>query len=187
MKKLFTAIGLLSVLLLMGQTAQVIAQDDVPEPPEVIDEPIPRAACVTPMRKIIEDEEKAFMEFVNQHFKNELEQSVLFAQAMRRYRAVRENLNAKLREFPTEGIITENIAGMTQCQSMIDESLRRMQFVLKQHTIAMAQGKQGLKITDKYKAINEKLRDLNLDMARMSANFQSFNNLMPSFTQSCGR
>lgn len=187
MKKLLTIIGLISILLAIGGSIPAVAQDDVPEPPDLIDEPVARAACVTPMKKIIEDEEKAFMEFVDQHFQNELEQSVLFEQAMLRYRAVRNTLNEKLKEFPITGIITENIAGATQCQNMIDESLRRMQFVLKQHTVAMSQGKQGLKITDKYKAINAKLRDLNLDMARLSTNFQSFNNLMPSFTQSCGK
>lgn len=142
--------------------------------------------CPEVMGETIKQEEEAFTTFIDAHFQNELENSVLLEQAMERYRLAKINLENKFQEFGNQGLIPEVLAGTFTCQTLINDSLDRMRILLKTHAIETAYGKQGLKITDKYKAINQKLRDLNFQVSEMRAYFYSFNNLLPSFTPQCG-
>lgn len=196
MKNKIIKISLILFLLCAGlaitKAVPVIAQEG--EAPVVgpsgeealLEEQLSIVICPEVMGETIKKEEEAFMTFINTHFQNELENSVLVEHAMARYRLAKTNLNNKFQEFSTKGLIPEVLAGTFTCQTLISDSLDRMRILLKTQAIETAYGKQGLKITDKYKMINQKLRDLNFQVSEMRAYFYSFNNLLPSFTPQCG-
>lgn len=141
-----------------------------------------------------------FFEFLDEHFKNESSTSTLLNTAIRRYRGYK----AKLREYYNElnpstaaqgaGVVRgeaasdqllNDAAKYEECAELTQVYIDLAKEQMIRHIQRTGVKKNTTIYVQKYQALNARLRDLNVDIAKMLANYSTLNNKLPAFTQQC--
>lgn len=166
-----------------------------------------------PDKKIkgFETELKEFMEFLDTNFKNESSTSSLVSLAIARYREYRDALRSQFKHIQISGIkaAQENVGTdgneiydpllMTDladfnttvkqyaiCEEMVETyvSLGRQEML--KHIKKSAAQKKTIMLLEKFKALNVRLRNLNMKISEFAALYKTFENKFPGFSpKSC--
>lgn len=151
---------------------------------------------------------KSFMDFLDANFKNKSSTSSLTSLAIARYREYRDSLRAQFKsiqvagsreaeaktnegEFATGGVgemynFQNQVNAYALCEEIVNTyiSLGRQEMI--RHIKTSAAQKKTIMLLEKYKALNVKLRGLNMKIAEMFALFATFKNKFPGYSsKSC--
>jgi len=133
-----------------------------------------------------------FLNFLEATFQNKSNNSTLKNIAIARYREYKEEINRLFREASPESssgsdvlIQAPALVSYIECQRLTAAYTD----LAKEHLIRSVKNSTSQKKTtimsEKYQAIGNRLRDLNLDMAEMYSHFETFRNKLPGFLTKC--
>ena len=154
--------------------------------------------------KGFEPELKSFMEFLDTNFKNKSSTSSLASLAIARYREYRESLQNQFKKLQIAGSraseeealedangwdfsnFEADVKDYALCESLVTTytSLGRQKML--EHIKKNAAQKKTVMLLEKTKALNKRLRDLNLKIAELFGLFKTFKEKFPGFVnKSC--
>ena len=81
--------------------------------------------------------------------------------------------------------LTEKSDLILQCQILIEHKKEKWSLGLKEKVIVSSQGKRTTLLIDRYKRINEKLRELNLVLGMLKAYIEGFALNLPCYVNKC--
>lgn len=134
------------------------------------------------------NEREEFAKFMNLHFQQAKPTSDLIPEAIEELRKTRGKLKKVIDDFGrvdtalTVDILTKE---REDCTEQLDEEMLLLKEVFRQHTIQNAYAKKTILLVDKFKQINGRLEELNFNVAEMYANFGSFAQKLPCYTEKC--
>jgi hypothetical protein len=143
--------------------------------------------CITQMNAFIDEKFKGYGEFMENHFKNKSGTTYLLPDALLKYDEYKQNLMNKLGEF--ENTNNQNTGAnqqfqfqfLTECRKKTQESIDNARKMLVIRTETTSNIKKSTAILDKYKQINGKLRELNLQFLKVKANLGTFSQKLPCY------
>lgn len=156
-----------------------------------------------PARKLkgFEPELKEFMEFLDTNFKNESSTSSLASLAIARYREYRDALRTQFKAVQKVGIeavsdsdesakvYTQNyqeaFAKYAICSEMVETYISLGRQEMLKHVQKSAAQKKTIMLLEKYKTLNEKLKNLNMKIAEMAGLFATFRDKFPGYAINC--
>ena len=143
---------------------------------------IPISECKDTLTREFDVEMKNFFQFLDTNFKNKSATSSLVSLAIARYREYRDSLRDQLKKVQVEGLDSaKQSADYALCQELVETyiSLGREQML--SHIKAGAAQKKTVMLLEKFKALNAKLRGLNMRVAEMLALFDTFKTKFPGY------
>ncbi|MDD3861691.1 MAG: hypothetical protein PHP74_02260 [Candidatus Gracilibacteria bacterium] len=157
-----------------------------------------------PARKLkgFEPELKEFMEFLDTNFKNESSTSSLASLAIARYREYRESLRTQFKAVQKVGIqvateeyeegglfaeenYEESFIEYSVCSEMVETYISLGRQEMLKHIKKSAAQKKTIMLLEKYKALNEKLKNLNMKIGEMAGLFATFRDKFPGYAINC--
>jgi hypothetical protein len=193
MKKIVSHIGVIGILLL-SLNLPVYAVDTFPAELQAKLDELKLTMndyedCSVIIGELYDLETLKFFKFLETTFQNKSSASSLTNIAIAAYRDYKNNINniaysIYSNEETTEQII-DKIDELDYCRSLSDTYIS----LAKLHMIALIKNNGAQKSTavliEKLKSVNEKLRDLNLEVAEMYSFFATFRNKLPGFLKNC--
>lgn len=133
-----------------------------------------------------------FLKFLEENFQNKSSTSSLVNTAIVRYGQYRDEINdtfSKLAPMP-EGYTNDNTYGVnlpsfTACSDMTQQYIKLAQEQLLRHIQNNNAQKRTSMLLEKFQAINNKLRDLNMAVAQLYSYFTTFKNKLAGFLSEC--
>lgn len=152
----------------------------------------PISACRESLVAIYDYEMIGFLRFLDAHFQNKSSNSSLKNVAIARYGDLKLALNEPL-QLLKPGVSTEfnadtysaELAAYQECVKIQDEYARLAKEQMIRKIKDSTAQKQTTALVEKYKAINEKLSDLNFKIAQMYSLFVTFQNKFPFYSGTC--
>lgn len=142
--------------------------------------------CVSGMSSIIDSRQKTFLQYLEDHFKSNKQDSQLVDDAVNAYRDYKEELWAQLGQFKKgRAPNKEQLETLDACIRLVEGSVLKAKDMLKLRAGSSMRFKSTSILLEKYKVINNKLSGLNFMLAQIVAAFKTFNNKMPCFVKNC--
>lgn len=163
-------------------------------PPEIGQDPI--ASCGENLSAAYDIELAEFLEFLEANFQNKSSNSSLVNTAITRFSEYKKTLNSLFGKLHPSTALSgvEGLTANTTANELIayDNCLELKEFYLdaaKQkmidHIKTNTAQKKAAIFVEKYQAINSRLRDLNLAIAKMYGFFMTFKEKLPFFIEQC--
>lgn len=148
---------------------------------------IPVKECQDTLTREFDAEIKDFFQFLDTNFKNQSATSSLVSLAIARYSEYRDTLRDQLKRIQVEGVESgEQSAQYALCQELVETYISRGRAQMMTHIKSSAAQKKTVMLLEKLKALNIKLRGLNMKIAEMFALFDTFETKFPGFIcQNC--
>lgn len=171
------------------------------------------AYCKKTLEPAFTFETQQFLKFLEQNFQNKSSNSSLVNIAISRYAeyklsmkewlsyvapgqknlieetrgAVREYESARpiFENYGDETVIDAELAAYSDCKKLMDEQLQSTKDMLITHIKKTTAQKKTAIMQEKYHAINEKLRELNIKIAKVYGYLMAFAKKLSSFTDPC--
>lgn len=142
--------------------------------------------CVAAMPAIFSAEQKKFVDFMNDHFKNAAPNSTLLQTGLDRLATYRTTLIAARNSFPLASIYQSDAAAESYyCNVRVNEQIKIAEETFQSFVQETAFAKKSTALTEKLAGINGKLRVLNDLLVQLDGFFVSFDSALPGFTQKC--
>jgi hypothetical protein len=142
--------------------------------------------CISGMSSIIDSRKKMFFQYLEDHFKNNKQDSELVDDAVNAYRDYKEELWSQLEQFKHgRAPNAEQLDNLDACIRLIEIATLEAKDLLKMRARSSMRFKNTSILLEKYKVINNKLSGLNFMLAQIVAAFKTFNNKMPCFVKNC--
>lgn len=152
----------------------------------------PIANCYQNLVSAYDLEQAEFFAFLETNFLNKSSASSLTNIAISRFSEFKLKLNELY------GLLTPNVnlstgtaassdelASLSNCNSLIEEYSERAKETMIKHIKNNSAQKNSIIMVEKYKAVNIKLRDMNLQIAKMYGSLMAFNSKLPWFSKQC--
>lgn len=154
--------------------------------------------------KGFEPELKEFLEFLDANFKNKSSTSSLTDLAIARYSEYRTALRDQFKKlmiagakkateeandasdgwaFERVGTFDEQVRNYAACEEMVNTYISLGRQEMLKHIKKSAAQKKTIMLLEKFKALNSKLRGLNMKIAEMYGLFATFKNKFPGFAK----
>lgn len=148
--------------------------------------------CRQALVPLFDIELKEFFEFLEANFQNKSSNSSLTNIAIARFRDYKRNLNnyfAELNPAYDAELGTESYkaasANYLTCSKIKDEYFDLAKKILIDHIKTTSAEKKTSVMLEKYQAINNRLRDLNMEISQLYGYFMVFKEKLPGFLQQC--
>lgn len=161
--------------------------------------PMVNNGCFQALDLAYAKELQEFLKFLDEHFQNKSSTSTLANTAIARFAQYRDRLDAYLNVFNENVGREKPISGenntiqnktyelylnvFSECSELRDEYLTRGKDRMLKHVKSTASQKKTTILLEKQQSINDRLKDLNFDIAKLYAYFQTLANKLPAFTQ----
>lgn len=190
MKKYLIIIGIIcgilsqSVLVFAGEEDAKIKAELVKQLDEA-----PISQCKEKLIPIFDLELKDFFKFLDESFQNKSSNSSLTNIAIVRYQDFKNSLNdyfarLNINNASNEEYVRANNAYVL-CAELLDQYFAVAKSQMIDHIKKTSAVKTASVLLEKYKAINNRLRDLNTAISQMYGYFASFKALLPGFVKNC--
>jgi len=124
--------------------------------------------------------------FISQHYLSEAPASELLDTALAKFKEFEKNMNALVKTYGVADAgqpIPQETDELSKCQTFVKIQIREVEQMLRNHHLANSSAKVTYTLVTKMKAINEGLRDLNKNFARMYALFTTLSNTLTSVSK----
>lgn len=128
-----------------------------------------------------------FASFLDLHFQSKDQNSTLVSDAIDAFVEYKKAIWAELDKYKvgTTTPTTSQLSSIDSCVLIAEKKIDEAKTMLRKHVMTTGRIKQQTILLDKYKAINNKLRDLNMTIAKMVGAFETFKNKLPGYLKSC--
>ena len=142
--------------------------------------------CQLVLAPILDKEVEEFQLYLNDHFLSKSSTSSLSNVAIARFDQYQQNINSALKflNFKNEGVQNE-INYYQQCQIMAAQYIETGKQLLLDKIKSNASQKQASLLLEKHKAINSKLRNVQMETAKMYGFYMTFKNRLPGYLNQC--
>lgn len=133
------------------------------------------------------EENVKFMAFLKTHFESQSSSSTLLNTAIARYIQHKYQINQYLSEVQpnfdkgADQNFEDIMASYKKCQEMADVHIFRARELLKTKIVQTSSQKKATIITEKYKAINQQMGELNAEVNKMFSYYKTFDNKLTGF------
>lgn len=142
--------------------------------------------CVEELPITLEWRSLEFSAFLEVHFQSKANNSDLIPTAINTYREYKNEILNELSKYKTGLFDTATqLEKLDACIRIADLYVERGKTMLKQHVSATAKVKQSTILLEKYKAINEKLGEMNSLIAKILGAFETLKNKFPGYLRDC--
>lgn len=194
-KKIGVALILVSCLVAYTLPAFAMTAEEVENLRQQYKEQLaknPLGVCQQNIVPAFDLEQVEFFKFLETNFQNKSSDSSLINIAISRYAEHKRNLKDLLAILQPGGTETttlyENeVAAYSDCQKTMDEYISLAKEKMIEHVRKNTAQKKTALMVEKYQAINDQLRELNLQIAKMYGLFMTFKEKLPGFLQECIR
>ena len=143
-------------------------------------------ACEEVLVPVYDLELIEFLRFLENNFENKSSTTSLSNIAIARYSQYKKNLQSIYGQVtPGADASTAELAAYEQCSKLADGYLGLAKEKMIQHIKKTGADKKATIMVEKYKAINNQLRELNLEISKMYGFFMTFKAKLPGFLQQC--
>ena len=170
-----------------SQFAQVEAQLK-----DILDKDPDAVSCRQKLVPIYDLETIQFLTFLEDHFQNKSSSTTLLNTAIVRYRGYKTDLESHFQKiqpvassYSDVKVYEQYFNAYTTCEQLTTAYLEMAKDSLIAHAQRTSNQKRTTILIEKYKSINDKMRDLNFEIAQMYGHFLTFENKLPGFTQQC--
>lgn len=152
--------------------------------------PVPLSAadqnCIAAMPAIFAEEQKKFVQFMNDHFKNQSVNSALLQTGLDRLDNYRSALITARNKFTLSSVYQSEASGESSfCDQKVRDQIKIAEETFQTFVQETAYAKKSTALTEKLAGINGKLRVLHDLLATLDGYFASFDSALPGFTQKC--
>lgn len=133
-----------------------------------------------------------FLIFLKTNFENKSANSTLVNIAIQRYSEYKIRLQDLFALLKADVIIAgdtnqyrRELESYSNCKKVMDDYISLAKTKMIEHIKNTSSKKKTSIMMEKYEAINERLADLNLEMAHLYANFVQFKNKLPFYNKNC--
>lgn len=167
---------------------------DPPKTPPLVDAPAPVSApqgpidesCYAALPPRIATERAAFLQFMNQHFKNHAPSSQLLEDATTRFDNFRAALYGMRAQYLLQAKLqADAVSEIAYCNQLVEQEITTAEAVTRSYVSKMISVKRSTALSEKLGSINGRLRNLNDLLAQFSGYFSSFDHKFSGFTQQC--
>lgn len=143
--------------------------------------------CIEHMKTFMAAKKVDFAAFMNEHFRSGSPTSDLADAAIAKYRQYRTEVNAEMLTFSPEAnkVIQVAINENPKCAAAVTEDFNLMRSAIRQHIVQNAYAKKSTRLVDKYKQINNELKNLNFTIAQTYGYFAALSQKLPCYTEEC--
>lgn len=150
----------------------------------------PIAFCQTNLVPALDLEQQEFFNFLDIHFQNKASNSSLTNIAISRYAEHKRTLQDLLAIVKPGGttntaLYKQEAAAYIDCQKSVDVYTAQAKDKMIEHIRKNTAQKKTTIMVEKYQAINGKLRELNLKIAKMYGLLMTFKEKLPGFVKKC--
>ncbi len=160
----------------------------VSAPDAIVSTPISAAdqSCRDAMPPIFAAEQKKFVDFMNNHFKNAAPTSTLLQTGLDRLQNYRSTLITARNSFALTSVYQSAASGESSlCDNDVNAQILIAEQTFQSYVEETAFSKKSTALTEKLSGINGKLRTLNELLIQLNGYFASFDSALPGFTQKC--
>jgi hypothetical protein len=177
---------LCAIMTLIILPYNIFAQSQATKPPTT---PIENLDCQVIIKEKIGTKEKEFIEFLEKHFQNKSDTSLLIDQAMEKFRLIRRDLDTAMQKSiqTKSGNISTISAQITSCQAMLNNSFGLMEAALRKKILLNSQVKKTTRLTEKLQHLNKGLKDMHSELSKTVGYHQSFEQKLPCFISKCAK
>ena len=142
--------------------------------------------CFEIMDPFVEWRTLEFLAYLDIHFQSKDSNSSLIPQAVQGYQNYKKVVRDELYKFKVGPLpLEKESAAYTSCVNAIQLKIDSVRDALRDHIMTVNTIKQQTILQEKYKAINMKLSEMNLLVAKIVAAYRTFENKLPGFLKSC--
>lgn len=142
--------------------------------------------CVNAMPAIFAEEQKKFVQFMNDHFKNQAVNSALLQTGLDRLNNYRSALITARNKFTLTSVYQSAAASESSfCTQKVNDQIKIAEETFQTFVQETAYAKKSTALSEKLSGINGKLRTLNDLLVSLDGYFASFESALPGFTQKC--
>lgn len=188
MKRFLTIIGLF--LLLSGMAYAKESQFDKSRDDLIKALPTTELGrCSEVLVPLYDIETVEFLQFLDENFKNKSSNSSLTNIAIVRYSKYKKTLNEYYESLNPQatGSLQQGVEFQTylKCGGITESYISAGKTKLLEHVKNSSYQKRTTMMVEKYQNIGDRLRELNMSIAEMSAFFGTFENKLPGFLRKC--
>lgn len=153
-------------------------------------DPVPLSAadqnCINAMPAIFAEEQKKFVQFMNDHFKNQAVNSALLQTGLDRLKNYRSVLFTARNKYTLASVYQSDAAAeSTHCGQAVLNQIKIAEETFQTFVQETAYAKRSTAMAEKIAGINGKLRTLHDLLVQLDGYFASFDSALPGFTQKC--
>lgn len=162
--------------------AVVPAESSIAQTATVQQEP----SCQPEVKKFVEEESAKYRKFLQKHLRSKKGTSDLLIVANQRYMQYRLTLINRRNLLTIQGrTIGSNEADRQICETLIERYLTTMSAWHKRMLIGNSERKRTLRLTERIRDLNGKLKNLNRETGVLQGYFETFANKIPCYAKSC--
>ncbi|MFH1284825.1 MAG: hypothetical protein ABIH78_04560 [Candidatus Peregrinibacteria bacterium] len=200
MKSLFkkSVLGMIFIITIFGMNISAYAAEAVPDEftsyLEQLKSHVPEIQ-LEECQKIVEIydfETLVFLKFLEENFQNSSSTSSLANIAIVRYREYKKSLQATFAQLAPQAETSDDLKkfevaydNYSKCAEITDTYISLAKERMIEHIKNNASQKKTTMLLEKYHAINDRLRELNMAVAEMYSFFATFKNKLPGFLREC--
>jgi len=147
--------------------------------------------CAPTLQSLYDLELQEFLSFLDMHYKNKSSNTSLNNIAIARYVDFKKNIESYFNQLhpgfvdddTTEGI--QELHAYEVCSAISDTYIDLAKERMIQHIKNSTAQKKTMIMLDKYKSINEKMRDLHMQVSKMYGLINTFKAKLPGFISQC--
>jgi hypothetical protein len=147
--------------------------------------------CITDLQAFGEKEMVKYRQFMEEHFANKNSTTSLLDTGIDRYTQLENDFRSKYQEIFQEQVGNSGARNYLQgqyfsaCQQVLDDYLAEGRKLIEMRATTTSTIKKTSVFVEKYKQINAKLREMNLEVLRMSVNISTFEQKLPCYLKNC--
>lgn len=186
---------IVAMLVLQVQTAYgVTPEDELASLKQSLSDVIQDAEisqCVDSLTPLYDLELLEFLRFLETNFQNKSSNSSLNKIAIARFASFRNNLTTHFAAvnpnlaFDAENLTREELNAYNGCRTLTNAYIDMGKEMMINHIKSNTAQKQTTVMIEKYKAINDRLREMHLDFSRTYAMLNTFKDKLPGFLRQC--
>lgn len=185
-------LALMCMLLLSSETAVYAVSPEIEAQKALLIDQISEygaSNCRQSLVPVFEIEMVEFMEFVDNTFKNKSSNTSLLTLAIARYSKFKLNMESLVAQVQPSGqaasTYKDDFAAYSDCVKIMETYVSAAKDHLIKHVKNNTAQKKTTVMVEKYRAINDKLREMNIKIAKMYGLFLTFKDKFPGFLKEC--
>ncbi|MCK9186493.1 hypothetical protein M0P48_03575 [Candidatus Gracilibacteria bacterium] len=196
MKKISLLISVLITSILISNvsfaedTAALKALNDMKNNLSASIKSAPMSQCRQRLTPLFDIETLGFLKFLETNFQNKSSDTTLLNTAIAQYMAFKNRMNLDFGMVTLNSNVLVNLQGTeyvnyVRCRELTDTYIALAKQKLMDYVRSNSVQKKVTMFSEKYKAIDNRLKDLNVELAQMYGYFATFKNKSPGFLNKC--
>ena len=148
--------------------------------------------CQETLTPIFDAETLIFLQFLDTHYRNKSANSSLNNIAIAKYSEYKKAINIHLENLKAKSVddgealrLSDEFNALLECNGLAAAYTDLSKVKMLEHIRTTTYEKKTTMMLEKYKSVNDDLRDLHFKIAKMYAYFATFRNKLPGFLSSC--